>query len=80
MFGAIKGFFGMPIRKVKHAAIVGFVVPGLMFVDSHFGLGLGEELVNTVGAGVAATVLIWLPIIQAYVTKSAPRDVENISR
>lgn len=65
----------MPTRKVTHAAIVGTLVPVLMFVDKQFDLGLGEEAIGTLGAGVATTILIWLPIIQAYFSGGSKKDV-----
>jgi hypothetical protein len=69
MLGAIKSFFGVPIRKIKYEMIVGVIVPSLIFADGYFAFGLGEQMVNVIGGGIAATVLVWLPIIQGYVTK-----------
>ena len=75
-----KALFGKPIRKVKQAAIVGFIVPVMLWADNAFELGLGAQVVNELGTGVAATILIWLPIVQAYFAKSSREDVANIPR
>ncbi len=72
--------FGRPIRKVKVTGATAAVVTGLVWVDQIFGLGLGEEVLSDFGEVIVATAVLWIPIIQTYLVRSDPRDVENIPR
>jgi len=78
MLGAIKNFFGKPIRKVRKAAVVSAIVPILVWCDATFEWGLGSEVVSNVGEAIAVLIVSLAPVIAAYSASSDPSDIANI--